>query len=86
MFYCITCTSFVYLRMIRINNNNNNKGEKMTKVNIDKFKKHLKLVTDSTPSGEPAIFDGYGIHESLVSWALRNISTKELIKMTKEKR
>jgi len=31
MFYCITCISFVYLRMIRINNNNNNKGEKMTK-------------------------------------------------------
>ena len=56
----------------------------MAKANIDKFKKHQKLISDATPSGEPAIFDGYGIHESLISWALRNISTKELTKMTKE--
>jgi len=56
----------------------------MAKTNIDKFKKHLKLISDATPSGEPAIFDGYQIHESLVSWALRNISTKELTKITKE--
>ena len=56
----------------------------MAKTNIDKFKKHLKLVTDSTPSGEPAIFDGYGIHESLVSWALRNISTKKLKQLTQQ--
>lgn len=56
----------------------------MAKVNFDKFKKHLKLVSDSTPSGEPAIFNGYDIHESLIDWALKNISTKELIKITKE--
>ena len=56
----------------------------MAKVNIEKFKKHLKLVSDATPSGEPAIFDGYGIHESLVSWALKNISTKELKQLIKQ--
>ena len=27
----------------------------MAKVNINKFKKHLKLVSDATPGGEPAI-------------------------------
>ena len=56
----------------------------MTKKNIDKFKKHQKLISDATPSGEPAIFDGYGIHESLVSWALRNISTKKLKQLTQQ--
>ena len=56
----------------------------MAKVNIDKFKKHQKLISDATPSGEPAIFDGYGIHESLVSWALKNISTKELKQLIKQ--
>ena len=56
----------------------------MAKINIDKFKKHLKLVTDSTPSGEPGIFDGYEIHDQLLTWAISNISTKELTKMTKE--
>ena len=56
----------------------------MAKVNIDKFKKHQKLISDATPSGEPAIFDGYQIHNELLTWAINNISTKELTKMTKE--
>ena len=56
----------------------------MAKVNIDKFKKHQKLISDATPSGEPAIFDGYEIHSQLLTWAISNISTKELTKMTKE--
>ena len=58
----------------------------MAKANIDKFKKHLKLVSDATPGGEPAIFDGYGIHESLVSWALNNISTKKLKQLTQQEK
>ena len=56
----------------------------MAKVNIDKFKKHQKLISDATPTGEPAIFDGYQIHNELLTWAINNISTKELTKMTKE--
>ena len=56
----------------------------MTKTNIEKFKKHQKLISDATPSGEPAIFDGYEIHDQLLTWAISNISTKELTKMTKE--
>jgi len=56
----------------------------MTKVNIDKFKKHQKLISDATPSGEPAIFDGYEIHDQLLTWAINNISTKELTKMTRD--
>ena len=56
----------------------------MAKTNIDKFKKHQKLISDATPSGEPAIFDGYQIHDKLLTWATSNISTKELTKMTKE--
>ena len=56
----------------------------MTKVNIDKFKKHQKLISDATPSGEPGIFDGYEIHDQLLNWAISNISTKELTKMTKD--
>jgi hypothetical protein len=57
----------------------------MAKVNIDKFKKHQKLISDATPmGGEPAIFDGYEIHDLLLNWAISNISTKELTKMTKE--
>ena len=56
----------------------------MAKENIDKFNKHLKLISGATPSGEPAIFDGYQIHDELLTWAISNISTKELTKMTKE--
>ncbi len=56
----------------------------MAKANIDKFKKHQKLISDATPSGEPAIFDGYQIHNELLTWAINNISTKELTKITKE--
>ena len=53
----------------------------MAKTNIDKFKKHQKLISDATPSGEPAIFDGYDIHDKLLNWAISNISTKELTKI-----
>ena len=56
----------------------------MAKINIDKFKKHLKLISGATPSGETATFDGYKIHDKLLNWAISNISTKELIKITKE--
>jgi hypothetical protein len=56
----------------------------MAKTNIDKFKKHQKLISDSTPKGEEAIFDGYEIHDKLLTWAISNISTKELTKITKE--
>ena len=56
----------------------------MAKTNIDKFKKHQKLISDATPSGEPAIFDGYEIHNQLLTWAISNLSTKELTKITKE--
>ena len=56
----------------------------MAKANIDKFKKHQKLISDATPSGEPAIFDGYEIHDQLLTWAINNISTKELTKMTRD--
>lgn len=56
----------------------------MSKVNINKFKKHQKLISDATSSGEEAIFDGYEIHDKLLTWAISNISTKELTKMTKE--
>jgi len=56
----------------------------MAKANIDKFKKHQKLISDATPMGEPAIFDGYEIHDLLLTWAISNISTKKITKMTKE--
>ena len=56
----------------------------MAKTNIDKFKKHQKLISDAIPSGEPGIFDGYEIHDQLLTWAISNISTKELTKITKE--
>ena len=61
----------------------------MTKFNLEKFKKHQKLVSDSIKDNrkiydekyndtyEP-IFDGYGIHDSLISWALNHIPTKKL--------
>ena len=61
----------------------------MDKVNTDKLKKHLKLVSDITPNrddGIPATFDGYMIHESLVDWALNNISTKKLKQLIKQER
>ena len=53
-------------------------------VNIDKLKKHQKLISGAIPSGEPAIFDGYEIHYQLLTWAISNISTKELTRITKE--
>ena len=51
-----------------------------------KFLKHTKLVKDSLSEeqrkGEvDAVFDGYDIHENLITWALLNISTKKLKKL-----
>jgi len=48
-----------------------------------KFLKHSKLVenslTEEQRKGEvDAVFDGYEIHNSLITWALLNISTKKL--------
>ena len=48
-----------------------------------KFKKHSRLVNDSLNEQEKngevdAVFDGYEIHSSLITWALLNISTKKL--------
>ena len=54
----------------------------MAKENIDKFKKHQKLVSDSINMNEVPV-DAYGIDVSLTSWALRNISTKELKRLIK---
>ena len=42
-------------------------------IGYGKFKKHQKLISDATPSGEPAIFDGYEIHDQLLTWAINNI-------------
>ena len=55
----------------------------MAKTNIDKFKKHQKLVSDSIKINEVPESDAYGIDVSLTSWALRNISTKELKRLIK---
>jgi len=57
----------------------------MVKVNIDKFKKHQKLVSDSINMNEVPV-DAYGIDVSLTSWALRNISTKELKQLIKQEK
>ena len=51
-----------------------------------KFLKHSKLVKDSLTkeqrNGEvDAVFDGYDIHHTLITWALLNISTKKLKKL-----
>jgi len=51
-----------------------------------KFLKHTKLVedylTEEQRNGEvDAVFDGYDIHDSLITWALLNISTKKLKKL-----
>jgi hypothetical protein len=54
----------------------------MAKENIDKFNKHQKLISDSINMNEVPV-DAYGIDVSLVSWALRNISTKELKRLIK---
>ncbi len=51
-----------------------------------KFLKHSKLVKDSLTKvqnngEEDAVFDGYNVHETLITWALLNISTKKLKKL-----
>ena len=45
----------------------------------DKFLKNQKLVSDSINMNEIPV-DAYGIDVALTSWALKNISTKELLK------
>jgi len=55
----------------------------MAKANIDKFNKHQKLVSDSIKINEVPESDAYAIDVSLTSWALRNISTKELKRLIK---
>ena len=51
-----------------------------------KFLKHHKLVENSLSkekrNGEvDAVFDGYEVHQTLITWALLNISTKKLKKL-----
>ena len=59
------------------------------KLNIKKYKKNQKLVSESIAHNEKmfqekyndnykAEFDGYAIHSSLLSWALNYIPTKQL--------
>ena len=56
----------------------------MTKVNIDKFKKHQNLISDSINIDNEVPVDAYGIDVALTSWALSNISTKELKRLIKQ--
>jgi len=56
----------------------------MTKVNNDKFNKHQKLVSDSININQVPESDAYGIDVALTSWALSNISTKELKRLIKQ--
>ena len=51
----------------------------------DKFLKNQKLVSDSINMNEIPV-DAYGIDVSLTSWALRNISTKELKQLIKQEK
>ena len=51
----------------------------------DKFLKNQKLVSDSINMNEVPV-DAYGIDVSLTSWALRNISTKELKQLIKQEK
>ncbi len=51
-----------------------------------KFLKHTKLVKDSLTKEQDhgevdAVFDGYEVHQTLITWALLNISTKKLKKL-----
>ena len=58
----------------------------MDKNNIEKFKRHQKLMNKAlhNEKGERvAVFDGYEIHYDLVAWALLNIPTKKLKEMVK---
>jgi hypothetical protein len=53
--------------------------------NVEKFDKHQKLVSENLKelNSESCVFDGYEIHEQLVTWALSNISTKKLKELIK---
>jgi len=47
---------------------------------LKKLNKHQKLVSENLKdkTSENAVFDGYEIHEQLITWAMLNISTKKL--------
>jgi hypothetical protein len=51
----------------------------------DKFLKNQKLVSDSINMNEIPV-DAYGIDVALTSWALKNISTKELKQLIKQEK
>ena len=57
----------------------------MSKINIDKYKKHQKLISENlkNTTSEDAVFDGYEIHDQLVTWAILNITTKKLKELIK---
>ena len=52
------------------------------KVNFEKLKEKLYLVSDSHRGQEP-VGDKYDIEEHLISWALTNISMKKLKELIK---
>ena len=58
----------------------------MDKNNIEKYKRNQKLMNKvlQNETGErECVFDGYEIHNDLVTWALLNIPTKKLKEMVK---
>lgn len=54
-------------------------------INVDKFKKHQELIAENLKdkNSENAVFDGYEIHEQLITWAMLNIPTKKLKELIK---
>ena len=58
----------------------------MDKNNIEKYKRNQKLLSKVLKKeiGESsAVFDGYDIHEEIITWALLNMPTKKLKEMVK---
>ena len=58
----------------------------MDKNDIEKFKRNQQLMIKALhkEKGErECVFDGYEIHDDLVTWALLNIPTKKLKEMVK---
>ena len=56
-------------------------------MNINKFKKNHKLLSEVLKKeiGEnPAVFDGYDIHEEIITWGLCNMPTKKLKEIIKK--
>ena len=54
-------------------------------INVDKFKKHQELIAENlkNKTSENAVFDGYEIHDQLITWAMLNITTKKLKELIK---